>query len=175
LAETPIINTDRLSIVPFSEKYLTVRYVSWLNDPEVVRYSDQRYQKHSIESCREYMKSFENTPNYFWAITIRNSQQGHIGNMNAYIDLKNMVADLGIMIGNRAVWKQGYAVEAWIAVCKYLFDNVGIRKITAGALSVNEAMLHLMLRAGMTNDGCRTRQNLLEGKEVDIVYAALFR
>lgn len=175
IAQSSIIETSRLNIVPFSEEFLTPRYVSWLNDPEVVRYSEQRHRVHTLESCREYMKSFIDTPNYFWAIFVKDSELGHMGNMNAYVDVNNSVADLGILIGERKAWRMGYGSEAWIAICNYMLKEKNIRKITAGTLSVNTAMLGVMHRAGMVADGHRTRQCIFEGIEVDVIYAALFR
>jgi ribosomal-protein-alanine N-acetyltransferase len=170
-----IIETARLRIVPFSEEYLTPRYVGWLNDPEVVRYSEQRHHVHSLELCREYMKSFVDTPNYFWAVVGKESELGHIGSMNAYVDTHNSVADVGILIGEKRAWRKGYGSEAWIAVCNYLLKEVNIRKVTAGMLSVNTAMLGVMRSAGMVEDGRRIRQCLFEDSEVDVIHATLFR
>ncbi len=175
MAKSSIIETPRLRIIPFSEEFLTPRYVSWLNDPEAVRYSDQRFRTHTLESCRNYVESFAGTPNYFWAVTARDTGLGHIGNMNAYVDPIHLVADIGILIGERAAWHQGYGLEAWLAVCNYLFQVAGMRKVTAGTLAVNTPMLSLMRRAGMIEDGKRLRQCLFEGREVDIIHAALFR
>lgn len=175
MAQSPTIETERLRIVPFSEEHLTPCYVNWLNDPEVVRYSDQRYRKHTLESCREYWQSFTESPNYFWAIVARDAQLGYIGTMTAYVNTIHSVADVGILIGERTVWGRGYGLEAWTAACDYLLREAEIRKVTGGALSVNTAMLKIMRRVGMVEDGRRTRQCLFEGREVDIVHMALFR
>jgi ribosomal-protein-alanine N-acetyltransferase len=175
MAQSSVIETKRLLIVPFSEEHLTPRYVSWLNDPEVVRYSNQRYRTHTLQSCREYWESFEGTPNYFWAVVARDVQLGHIGNMTAYVNTIHSVADVGILIGEQAVWGRGYGSEAWIAVCDYLLHGLGIRKVTAGTLSIHTAMLAVMRRTGMVEDGRHTRQCLFEGREVDMVHAAFFR
>ena len=173
-----IIETARLQIVPFCEAHLTPQYVAWLNDPVVVRYSEQRHYCHTLESCCAYRQSFAGTPHRFWAIIADDSDipdSRHIGNINAYIDPLNGVADVGILIGQRGAWGQGYGIEAWTAICRHLLCECGLRKITAGTLSVNTPMLRLMARAGMREDGRRIRQYLFEGQEVDIVYTALFR
>jgi len=175
MAQSPVIETERLKIIPFSEEYLTLRYVNWLNDPEVVRYSNQRYRHHTLDSCKAYLESFDGTPNYFWAIVARDSNLGHIGTMTAYINTVHSVADVGILIGERTVWGIGYGSEAWRAVCAYLLSNIGIRKVTAGTLSVNKAMLKLMRRTGMIEDGRRIRQCVSDGIEADMVHAAVFR
>ena len=175
MAENPSIETPNLRIIPFSEKYLTPRYVSWLNDPEVVRYSEQRHRKHTLESCRQYWQSFIDSPHFFWAITTIDPSVGHIGNISAHVDNINSVADMGILIGERTVWKQGYGLEAWKAVCCFLLERVGMRKVTAGTLAVNQGMLRIMEKSGMIADGRRIRQCVVEGIEADVVYSALFK
>lgn len=175
MAEGAVIETPRLRIVPFSEAYLSSRYVSWLNDPEVVRYSEQRHRRHTLESCRQYWQSFKDSPNFFWAITAVDTKIGHIGNINAYIDENNSTASVGIMIGERRVWGKGYGLEAWMAVCHYLRQDIGIRKVTAGTVALNKGMLRIMEKSGMVADGRWIRQCVVDGEEVDIIFAALFR
>jgi RimJ/RimL family protein N-acetyltransferase len=175
MVESPIIETPRLCIIPFSEKYLTPRYIGWLNDPDVVRYSEQRHRSHSLESCSQYWQSFANTPHYFWAITAIDPNIGHIGNMNAHLDKMNSVADVGILIGERVVWGKGYGLEAWVAVCNYLLRDVGVRKVTAGTVAVNKGMIRIMEHAGMIADGRRIRQCMVDGAEVDVIHMALYK
>jgi len=175
MATSDIIKTDRLLIEPFSEKYLTEKYVSWLSNPIVVKYSEQRHKKHTIKTCKAYMMSLKKSPHYFWAISTVNNELGHIGNITAYIDEVNKTADLGILIGETKAWGKGYAAEAWMAVCGYLFKKINIRKITAGTMSSNERMLNLMKRVGMSDDGRRIKQCIWKGKEVDVIHSAIFK
>ena len=174
MAESPLIETPRLRIIPFSKKYLIPRYVGWLNDPMVVRYSEQRHKKHTLESCKQYLQSFIDSPHIFWAMTAIEPPLGHIGNMNAHIDTANSVADVGILIGERTVWGKGYGLEAWVAICNYLLRDVGMRKVTAGTIAANKGMMRIMEKAGMVADGRRIRQCMVDGSEVDIIHTALF-
>lgn len=167
------IVTPRLSIVPFEEAHLTPRYVGWLNDPDVVRYSEQRHHTHTLASCHDYQQSFNNTPHQFWAIVAHDPNIGHIGNINAYVDIENGTADVGILIGERAVWGQGYGSEAWQAVCCHLLQDCGLRKVTAGTLSVNHGMVNVMRRAGMTEETQNRRQLMFEGWLTDVVQMSL--
>jgi RimJ/RimL family protein N-acetyltransferase len=172
MAESRVLNTPRLQIVPFNETFLTDRYVGWLNDPEVTRYSEQRHHRHTLDTCRSYWQSFQGAPSYFWAIVARDKKLGHIGNINAYVDLPNLVADMGILIGERAAWGNGFGSEAWIAVCDYLLHEAGMRKVAAGTMANNVGMLK---KAGMVEDGVRKRHFLFEGQEVDLIHTALYR
>src|SRR5215470_15182311 len=174
MAVSPIIETARLRIEPFGERHLSERYVGWLNDPQVVRYSEQRFQTHTLESCLAYLQSFAGTPHYFWALIAKHGALGHIGNLNAYVEPRHGIADLGILIGERQAFRQGFGLEAWRAVCGYLFSSGVARKISAGCLAVNLPMSRIMKQAGMVPDGVRANHSLFEGKPVDIVHSALF-
>ena len=170
-----ILESKRLTVMPFTEEFLTERYVSWLNDPEVVRYSSQRFKKHTIETCRQYVKSFEGTPNGFWVILAKDKKLGAIGTMTSYVNIHDVVVDIGILIGEKSIWGQSYGLEAWVTLCHEFLHHRKVRKITAGTLFVNQGMLNIMKKSGMREDGLRKKQCMIDGKEIDMIYAAFFQ
>jgi len=170
---TPVLRTAHLRIEPFSESHLTARYVSWLNDAEVVCYSEQRHNHHTLESCKAYVSAMASSDNHLWAMVHDQSPSGHIGNIAAYIDLNNYLADVTILIGDRSAWGRGLGGEAWSAVCDHLLD-CGMRKVTGGTMSVNKAMVRIMERAGMVPDGRRSNHYVLAGERVDLVHFAKY-
>lgn len=174
MAKPDTLRGKRVILEPFSKRFLTDNYICWLNDPEVVRFSEQRHHRHTRQSCRQFLKSFDNNPHCFWAILKKGSNQTHIGNISAYIDSFNGLAEITILIGDKKEWGKGYATEAWSAVCDYLLISKKIRKITGGALSINRAMVRVMEKVNMMEDGRRMRHLLWEGKEVDVLYMAKF-
>jgi RimJ/RimL family protein N-acetyltransferase len=50
-----------------------------------------------------------------------------------------------------------------------------MRKVTAGTMATNTGMLCIMKKAGMVEDGVRKRHFLADDREVDLIYAALYR
>jgi ribosomal-protein-alanine N-acetyltransferase len=176
MATVPHLETERLRLVPFTDDaHLTPRYVAWLNDSEVVRYSELRHSTHTLDLCRDYLHSFAGTPHYFWAITTRDASFDHIGNITAHVDEPNRVADIGILIGEKEAWGKGYGTEAWCAVCKWLLQTGGMRKVTAGTMALNHGMLAIMRHVGMEEESRRRQQFLLHGRPVDLVQCAAFR
>jgi len=167
------IKTKRLLLKPFSKIYLSEKYISWLNNTDLMKFSENRHREHTFESCREYLESFHNSPHFFWAVTMRKTGE-HIGNINAYLDINNSVADIGIIIGEKSAFGKGYGSEAWNAVCNYLLNNKDIRKITAGTMASNRAMLRIMEKSGMIPDGIRKDHYLLNGKPIDIIHMAKY-
>ena len=50
----------------FQESDISDDYISWLNDKKIVRYSNQRFITHNWETSKNFLDSFENSPNYFF-------------------------------------------------------------------------------------------------------------
>ncbi len=172
--ETEGIQTARLVLEPFAERHLSSGIVDWLNDPAVVRYSDQRHRTHTVETCREYLASFVGSPNHYWAILLANDRERMIGSITAYVDAPNAVADVGILIGDKRFWRGGYGSEAFAAVVDWFFERRGVRKVTAGTMAENKGMIGIMRKTGMREEGVKERYYLLEGREVDMVCATVF-
>ena len=173
MAFGPILETKRLLLTPFTEDFLTERYISWLNDPVVVQFSELRHSHQSRESCRAYLKSFQCSSGYYWAITVKSRESVHIGNITVNVDEPNQVADIGIILGEKQSWGAGLGLEAWLAVCRYLQADPKIRKITAGAMASNTAMLRIATKAGMVEEARRPGYFLLDGKPEAVVYWVL--
>jgi RimJ/RimL family protein N-acetyltransferase len=171
---SPVVSAERVRLVPFAEQHLTPEYVSWLNDRELLRHSEQRHREHSLESCRAYWLGFSGTPHHFWAIEALDLGGLHVGNLNAYVDPHNALADMGILIGHRQARGRGYGHAAWQAGLAYLLGELRLRKITAGMLAENVGMMHIARTSGMVEDGLRRRHYLLDGRESDVVYWAHF-
>lgn len=173
MASSYTLETARLLLEPFRETHLTERYVAWLNDPEVVRYSELRHHRHTIASCRSYLAAFESSPDYFWAIRIKDGNQQHIGNISAHRDIYNKTVDIGILIGENEKWGCGYGSDAWGAVCRFLLEQPDVRRVTAGAMASNRGMASIALKAGMIEEARRKGYFLLDGRPEDIVYWVL--
>jgi len=172
MTAVPGVEVTSVRIEPFAERHLTARYVAWLNDTDVVRYSEQRHRRHTLESCRAYRVSLAGTPHKFWAIEV--PTLGHVGNITATVDPANRVADLAILLGERNAWGRGIGTRAWMLALEWLLGPGGMRKVTAGTMAENKAMLAIMKKSGMEEEGRRRAQFLLDGRPVDAVLVARF-
>jgi RimJ/RimL family protein N-acetyltransferase len=159
---------------PFTPADITAEYVSWLNDPKVVRYSNQRFQQHSLQSCYDYLLSFSGTANLFLKIT-RLTDGAMLGSMTAYAAVPHGTVDMGILVGKRSVWGQGIGQDAWNTLLCWLLRVDGVRKVTGGAMRCNLAMVQIMERAGMSLEAVRPGQELLDADPQDLLYFGKFR
>ncbi len=172
-ALTDLLEGDRISVRPFALTDINSTYLNWLNDPDVVRFSNQRFSTHTEKSCRDYLASFQGSTNYFLVICNRESG-AMLGTMTVFRSVPHGTADVGIMIGEKRVWGRGIGAEAFCTVISALESSGVIRKITAGTLSVNTSMLRVMEKAGMAWEATRRAQELVEGKPVDVVHYSKF-
>jgi [ribosomal protein S5]-alanine N-acetyltransferase len=153
---------------------ISAEYIAWLNNPLIVRYSNQRFLKHTEASCRRYFESFANTPNLFLSIRMQADDLA-VGTMTAYVSPYHGTADIGIMVGHSSVWGSGVGQDAWNTLCNWLLGaEVGLRKLTAGAARPNVAMVRIMERSGMQLEAVQRAQEIIAGEPVDLVYYSRF-
>jgi RimJ/RimL family protein N-acetyltransferase len=158
----------------FDESFISDRYISWLNNKDLMRYSRQSRTLHTKESCLAYLKSFESSPNHFFAVIDRDSGI-HIGNITIYVDTITSVADIGIMIGERNLPGKGYGKEAWGLAMSYLFDKQSMAKVTAGTMACNMAMIKVAQHWHMQQEAQLRQQDLYMGQPVDILRFGILR
>jgi len=158
---------------PFRFEDITPVYLGWLHDPTVVKYSNQRFHQHTVMSCQQYLASFQGSDNHFLAICDADSLN-MVGTLTVYRNVHHGTADIGVLVGDTAVWGRGVGFEAFQTVVDALTRSGMIRKITAGTLALNVGMIRIMQKTGMTWEASRKGQELVSGEPVDVVYYAKF-
>ena len=173
--EFPVLAKFPITLVPFKKHHLSDTYIAWLNDDEVVRFSELRHHSHDRHTCEAYVNQMHREDHILWAIECNDRVPAHIGNIAAAIDTTNGVADLSILIGEKQAWNHGYGVCAWSLALQWLLTAGGMRKVLAGTMSTNTGMRSIMERSGMVEEGTWHNHRWFEGKPVDLVFAAMFK
>lgn len=163
----------KVLLQPFQKTDINSEYIAWLNDPEIMKYSNQRFLHHTIDTCIKYWESFEQSENEFFKIVDKNFGLT-IGTMTLYVQPAHGTVDLGIMIGRRSQWGKGIGYDSWSTMIQWLLQEAGIRKVTAGAMRANLAMLRIMEKSGMTLEAVRPLQEILDGVPQDLLYFGKF-
>jgi RimJ/RimL family protein N-acetyltransferase len=152
---------------------ITAQHVAWLNDPEVVRFSNQRFVQHTLESSRRYLHGFEGSPNLYLSARLIATDQA-VGTLTAYRNPHHGTADIGILMGERSLWGQGLGLEAFKLLAGALAAPGGLRKLTCGMLACNHGMVAIARRAGFVQEAVRAGQELVDGQPTDLLYFARF-
>lgn len=164
-----LLRSKRLVLRPIvPDEGVARTMVGWLNDPEITKYSEQRHKKHTIRSQMSYIRNSERLFGIY--------QRGLdilIGSIAAHYDSPNLVANVGIMIGDRENMGKGYGYEAWELFCNCLFE-IGIRKVEAGCMAINRPMMSICSKYGMMEEGRQQDHFLYRDFAVDLVHWGRF-
>ncbi len=166
-------------LVPFEASHMNSDdYMGWLRDYEVMKTINrfEYLRPVSSEEVRGYCEALMKSPDdVFLALHVRRDDQ-FVGTVRlARIDHRSGTADIGIMIGNRDYWGQGLATDAIRSLCQFAFINLGLRKLTAGLMSVNPAMLRVFEKLGFQREGLFRQQDRYEDGYADHIYLGCFR
>lgn len=160
---------EKIGLETFRPTDITAEYISWLNDPVVMRFSNQRFVRHSAETCIRYLSTFEGSSNHFLKIVDLRTANC-LGTMTAYVSVHHQVADMGILVGPASARGRGVGREAWSLLLGWLLHREDIRKVTGGCMRANHAMVRIMEQCGMALEAVRPQQELLDGAPQDLVY-----
>lgn len=166
-----LLNKD-IRVVDFTSKHITENYISWLNDKEVVKYSEQRHFFHNLDTVKKYFHEKNNSNDFFLAIEFFDKEWIHIGNIGISVDKPNNVADVSILIGDKNYWGKGIAIIAWKLVLDFLLEKLKFRMVTAGTMEINEPMLKIIKKSEMKIDAVLPERFNFNGKYISSVLAS---
>lgn len=167
MADAPLLKGDRASLSPFGHDDPTERHLSWINDSNIMQFTEARYAPHTLESLAAYIEDNKNNPDaLFWRIL--NAQGAHIGNLRlSGLSSVHKRADIAIIIGEKSHWGTGIATEALGVVSNYAFSVLKLNKLTAGAYAENERSRRLFEQAGFFLEARLKSHYLFNGKFID--------
>ena len=148
---------------------ITPRYLSWLNNKELMKYSEQKHHSHNEETARNYLDSFHGTNNLFLKIISKKDSE-FVGTFTIYYDVTHDIADLGILIGSKNAERTGIGTDAWKTSVNWLDNKLNVRKITAGTMRSNHPMIGILNKSKFVLEATRKAQVLLNGRPEDILY-----
>ena len=180
------LHDDRITVLPFGRKELySAEYIQWMNDPRITRTIGRFDYLFPVSRKKliDYYRSIDRETTLFAAIYLQSPRSGDcsragrfIGTLKIYdIDLLSRRASLGIMIGDTREWGKGHAQRAITMASSYIFDVLGLRKITAGYIGSNKGVETVFLKTGFRKEAVFKKHLFFEGKFVDHVFVSKFR
>lgn len=153
------IATQRLRLRGLTERDASDAYLSWMNDAQTNQYLESRFQKLERPDLVRFIVSCNEAANSLLLAITLNANDRHIGNIKlGPIDAHHRFADIGLVIGDRRDWGQGYAREAIAAVAEYAFDRLQLHKLSAGCYASNVGSRKAFEACGFSIEGVRRAQ-----------------
>ena len=131
------------------------RFVEWFSDPEVRRHL-LVYLPFSLAQEERW---FENLMGRLErqtdvVLAIETADGAHIGNVGLHsIDWKNRAAELGILIGDKAYWGQGYGTDATRAMLDLAFGEMNLHRVFLRVNDDNARGIRCYEKVGFQREG----------------------
>jgi ribosomal-protein-alanine N-acetyltransferase len=140
---------------------VTQDYVDWMNDMDVVKYTESRFALHTIDSTREFVELLQTSPDSILFGMFSPKEGLHIGNIKiGPINWQHGLGDIGLIIGRKTFWGKGIAAEAICLVRDYALATLSLHKVTAACYASNYGSSKAFLKAGFHKEGVRSQHAL---------------
>lgn len=146
-------------------------FVAWLNDPEV---RANLFVNHPLSMAEEeqWFEHVLKQPQYErpLCIEVKTENSWHlIGNL-ALMDISNThrKAELGIMIGDKAYWNQGYGTEAIKILVNHAFKELNLHRVFLRVYDTNPRGIRCYEKVGFRHEGTQREAIFKDGKYIDM-------
>ena len=85
------------------------------------------------------------------------------------------LAEVGIVIGEKAYWGSGYGREAFAVLLRHLFDDLAMQRVQLDTWSGNERAMRSYRAAGFREEGRLRRTQIVGGRYYDTVLMGILR
>jgi len=153
-------------------------FVRWLNDPEVRR-GLVVYLPLSYVEEKRWFESMIKRPPAERPLMIEVEQQGEwlpIGDIGFHdIDWRARSAEVGIVIGEKDYWDQGYGTEAMRLMLAHGFKMLNLRRIFLQVYTDNPRAVRAYEKVGFVHEGRMRQARYYDGGYYDILLMSVLR
>jgi len=155
------------------------KYMEWFNDPEVKQYLTIFLPMTEIgeEKWLEDICTKRSQTDVVFAIEARSGKKWvHIGNCGLHnINWHDRDCEMGIVIGEKKFWSNGYGTEAAKILVDYAFGQVNLHRVSAGAYAFNVRSIKMQKRIGLKEEGCVRKAVYKNGQYYDKILLGILK
>lgn len=159
-----------LKIKPMTVSDVGPDYLEWLTDYEVVKYTEQRWEVHSIESITHYVNTMDRSSNDFlYGIFVDDLMIGSckIGSINWC----HLTGEISFILGNKEYWGLGIGTKSVDHLIKIAREQLRLSKVTGGIYSSNHGSRRVFEKNKFSLEGVLDSQIITEnGREAALIY-----
>lgn len=137
---------DKIELKPLREVDVSDKYVSWLNNPDIVKYTEARFLTHTLQGTKNFVQRCNLSDSILLLGIFYEGK--HIGNIKSDINIPHKTAGIGLIIGEKLLHGIGIGGTVINVMCSYLFSTREIYKINAGAYVSNTASIKAFQKVG---------------------------
>jgi diamine N-acetyltransferase len=159
-------------------------FVKWLNDPEVRRGILLHNPVSQTEENGWYERMLQRpVDEHVMVIDVKESltEPGEdnwkiIGSLAFdQIDWHIRAAEMGILIGDKTYWNQGYGTEAVRLLCLHGFNTLNLNRIYLHVFENNPGAIRAYEKAGFIHEGRERQAEYMDGQFIDVLRMSILK
>jgi diamine N-acetyltransferase len=149
-------------------------FVSWINDPQVTENLLFSAPMSLVDEEKWFDKMMStDLTEHVLVIEVQNSNtKGDyrpIGTCQFHtVDWRNRSAEVGIMIGEKAFWDQGFGTETMQLLLEHGFNTLNFHRIWLQVISKNKRGMRAYEKAGFHHEGMYRQSHYQHGQYYDV-------
>ncbi len=145
----------------------------WVNDPKITEGLTMIFPISKYEEEQWYEGYIKNNKDKIFAIEVEGE---HIGNIGLHgIDWVNRKAELGIMIGEKEYWGEGYGTDAITTLLRYAFTRMNLHRVQLRVFEYNERAIRCYKKCGFTEEGVMRDDRFKDGMYHNTIFMSILR
>lgn len=151
------------------------RFVEWFSDPEFRRYLGVNLPFSLAQEERWFEKLLDRMAKQeVLTLTIETVDGAHIGNVSLFdINWQDRHAELGIAIGDKAYWGQGYGTDATRTILRVGFDDFNLHRIFLRVHEDNARAIRCYEKVGFRMEGTLRESVFRDGAYRDMILMSI--
>jgi diamine N-acetyltransferase len=153
-------------------------FVDWLNDQEV-NAGLLHYLPFSLTDEEQWFSEMQKTPMDEHPLVIEVRQNGEwlpIGDCGFFkIDWRCRTGEVGILIGEKSLWNQGYGTEVMRLLLRHGFNTLNLNRIALDVYENNPSAIRSYEKAGFLHEGRRRQAMYKDGKYIDVLQMSVLK
>ena len=154
---------------------VTQKYVDWFIDPDVIKFSEKKTKKFTLQGQINYVNScLIDTNKVLYGVF---DDKLHIGNFHFEgLESIHKRVELTYVIGDKSYWNKGVATDALSKLIELLTSKYKIHKIFSHVVESNIGSCRILEKNNFTLEGTRIDHIFLDGKFYNqLEYALIIR
>jgi len=161
------IETSRFIVRPMTSSDVNDEYIEWWNDPALQAGLNHRPRGWDRLEAENHVRSFDNRTRFHLGIYRKNGPL--VGFMAILPHREGYVANLNMVVGNKAYWGKRVPDEVLPAVFDHFFARMRVHKFKCEVPAFNRSSLAVMKRLGFTPEGVlREEKESYDGVRTDL-------
>jgi RimJ/RimL family protein N-acetyltransferase len=154
------------------------KFVEWINDPEVTEGLTLFLPMSSVDEEKWFDNAMqrpqEEKP---LVVDMKDGADWRIIGNSSFFDFDWVArsAEVGIMLGDKTIWNQGYGTEVMILLLRHGFETLNLNRVFLRVYSKNKRAIRTYEKAGFVHEG-RMRQAVYKhGSYNDVLFMSVLR